>query len=203
MTATDYKVRRAIVDDVPQLVELLKATCLPAETLEKRFTEFQVVETGEGVLIGAIGLQIIGKHGELHSETYQDFSLADSLRPLLWGRLQHVAQNHGLVRLWTRETAPFWKQNGFETPDEAALEKFPEPLGEPDSKWLTLKLKEELETILSLEKEFAMFMEAEKNRTQQMFDHARTLKLVSYGLAAVLLLFVIISSILLLRQTIR
>ncbi|MFN7138473.1 MAG: hypothetical protein ACK4UN_03950 [Limisphaerales bacterium] len=200
MTATDYKVRRATTDDLAQLNELWRATLLPAELLEKRFTEFQVVEAKDGTLVGAIGLQIHQKYGNIHSETYLDFGRADTLRPMLWDRLQNVAQNHGLVRLWTQETAPFWKQHGFEAHDETAEKKFPETFGSLDGKWLTLKLKEELESLLSVDKEFELFMQSEKARTQQMFEQAKSLKVLTYLLAIGLLLFVLAASFLVIRQ---
>src|SRR5947207_1815499 len=108
-----YQVRRATVDDLPQLIVLRKAAHLPATDLEKRFTEFQVVENAEGKLAAAIGLQISQQQGLLHSEMVLDFSLADKLRPRLWERVEKVAANHGLFRVWTQETAPYWKQTGF------------------------------------------------------------------------------------------
>ncbi|MBA4148010.1 MAG: hypothetical protein H0X66_07820 [Verrucomicrobia bacterium] len=200
MTATDYKVRRATTDDLPQLIELWRATHLPVDLLEKRFTEFQVVESSDGRLLGALGLQIVQKHGNVHGETYFDFGMSDTLRPLLWGRLQSVAQNHGLVRLWTLETAPFWKQNGFVSADADVLQKFPEPFGRTDPKWLTLKLKDDLDTVLSLDKEFALFMQSEKDRTQEMFGHAKILKVVTYLIAIGLLVFVAVGAFLLFRH---
>jgi flagellar biogenesis protein FliO len=43
-----------------------------------------------------------------------------------------------------------------------------------------------VETVLSLDKEFAVFMQTEKQRTEQVFQHARTLKalvtLLAFGL---------------------
>lgn len=57
---------------------------LPADKLEKRLTEFQVIESEDGQLAGAIGLQVIRQHGLLHSEAYTDFSVADEARQLFW-----------------------------------------------------------------------------------------------------------------------
>lgn len=184
-----HQVRRATTDDLPQLVQLLKVTLLPADVLEKRFTEFQVVEATGGKLIGAIGLQIANKHGKIHSETYTDFSLSDTLRPVLMERLKNVAQNHGLVRLWTQETAPYWRQNGFDPADDDAKKKFPPMFGDVTQNWLTLKLKEELEEILSADKEFATFMESEKQRTEQMLAQAKFFHFVAYLLGGALFLF--------------
>jgi N-acetylglutamate synthase-like GNAT family acetyltransferase len=199
MNAMSYRLRRATMDDLPQLGVLLKATLLPAD-LEKRFTEFQVAESPEGNLVGALGLQVIQKQGQVHGETYLDFGLADTLRPLLWERLQTVAQNHGLVRLWTRETAPFWKQAGFAGADPEVMKKFPPGFGEQRPDWLTLKLKEDIETVLSLDKEFSLFMESEKARTEEVFAQARMLKGFAWVLTIALVLFVAIAVVFLLKN---
>src|SRR5437773_781501 len=108
MSQPEYRVRRATLDDVKTLSALWQTMRFPSGELEKRVTEFQVAESTDGKLLGALGLQIAGRQGRLHSEAFSDFALADTLRPLLWERLQAVASNHGLVRLWTQERTPFW-----------------------------------------------------------------------------------------------
>jgi N-acetylglutamate synthase-like GNAT family acetyltransferase len=200
MNATNYRVRRATVDDMGQLGPLLKATLLPSNELERRFTEFQVVEDGKGQLIGALGLQVVHKHGKVHSESYSDFGMSDRLRPLLWERIQKVASNHGLIRLWTQETAPFWKHEGFAPAVEENKALLPEPMGNKGADWLTLKLRDDPETVLSLDKEFAVFMEAEKARTEEMYSQAKFLKGIAYFLAIGLLLFVLGGAFMLFRK---
>lgn len=196
MNDSQFKVRRATVDDLPQLSQLLSASLLPTGVLEKRFTEFQVVENPDGALLAALGLQIAGRHGKVHSESFSDFALTDTLRPMLWERLQSVATNHQLVRLWTRETAPFWKQSaGFVAAEADVRTKIPAAFGPANEPWLTLKLKEDLETVLSADKEFAMFMESEKARTEEVFAHAKMLKGFAYVLAIILFLFVVAASV--------
>ena len=200
MNAADVKVRRATIDDLGQLGPLLHATLLPAAELEKRFTEFQVVEATDGRLVGALGMQIAQKHGKIHSETYSDFSQSDLLRPLLWDRLQNVAQNYGLTRLWTQETAPFWKQAGFAAADDPAAQKLPMIFGQPKQPWLTLKLKEDVETVISLDKELAVFIEAEKARTEEVMSQAKVLRGFAYLLAFGLLVFVLAGAFLLFKK---
>src|SRR5437763_4648115 len=113
MDSSNYRVRRATLDDLPQLTGLWQAMHFPSEELAKRVTEFQVAESAEGKLLGAVGLQIAERQGRVHSEAFTDFSLAEQLRPLLWERLHAVATNHGLLRLWTQEQAPFWNHCGL------------------------------------------------------------------------------------------
>jgi hypothetical protein len=162
----------------------------PVFALAKRVTEFQVAEGADGKLLGAVGLQIAEKQGLVHSEAFGDFALADQLRPLLWDRLHAVATNHGLLRIWTQEQAPFWNHCGLVKADEEALQKLPMLWRGPSSGWLTLKLKDDVEGVLSLDKEFALFMESEKQRTNRVFHQARTLKTIATLIALAVLIAV-------------
>ena len=172
----------------------------PADALSKRVTEFQVAESKDGVLAGAVGLEIAQKQGRIHSEAFTDFSLADQLRPVLWERIHAVATNHGLLRLWTQEKAPFWSHCGLSKADTDALQKLPAPWRAESSDWLTLKLKEELETLVSLDKEFAMFMDSEKQRTARAFQHAKILKVVATLIALGLFLVVLAAAFFILKR---
>src|SRR6266566_7166478 len=149
MNSSDYHVRRATLDDIGQLTALWNAMNFPAMELAKRPTEFQVTEGADGKLVGLVGLQIAERQGRIHSEAFKDFSLADQLRPILWERIHSVATNHGLLRLWTQENAPFWSHCGLVKPDPDVLQKLPAAWRGQSSDWLTLKLKEDLETLVS------------------------------------------------------
>ncbi len=186
MSSGQYRVRRATLDDVSQLTALWEAMKFPAGELARRITEFQVAEDGAGKVLGAIGLQIVQKQGRLHSEGFTDFSLAEQLRSPLWERLQSVAANHGLYRLWTQEQAPFWSRCGLQKADREALEKLPAAWRPFPGAWLTLKLKEDLEEVISADKEFALFMESEKQRSARALEQARVLKVIATVLALIL-----------------
>ncbi|MGI8966254.1 MAG: hypothetical protein ACR2H1_09240 [Limisphaerales bacterium] len=184
MNEADDRIRRATTDDVPSLIILWRTAHLPVDELEKRFTEFQLMESADGIR-GAIGLQISQQQGKIHSETFADFSEADRWRPLLWKRLQVVAQNHGLFRLWTQETAPFWSQNGFAPPAKKVLETVPADFGESKT-WLGFQLKEEKALPEAIEAAFAKFKEAEKAKTEKMQAQARLMKLLATLIAVLL-----------------
>jgi hypothetical protein len=199
MTVSNYRVRRATLDDISQLTAIWKSMGFPADELAKRVTEFQVAEGAEGKVLGAVGLQIAQRQGRVHSEGFSDFALADQLRPLLWDRAHAVATNHGLFRLWTQEQAPFWSHCGLITADAEALGKLPAAWRNSSQSWLTLKLKEDVETV-SLDKEFALFMESEKQRTQKAFEHAKILKVVATLLALAILALVMVGAFLVIRR---
>lgn len=186
MTSGTYCVRRATLDDLAPLRELWQAMNFPVADLEKRLTEFQVAEAPDGKVTGAVGLQIVEGQGLLHSEAFGDFSIADRLRPLLWNRIQSVATNHGLFRLWTCEQAPFWNHCGLVPATADVLPKLPQAWRGKAKAWLTLQLREEISPVISAEKEFAKFMEAERRRTGQAFQRARLLKFIANFIAVAL-----------------
>jgi hypothetical protein len=201
MTGLNYRVRRATLDDLGALRPIWESMRLPVANLEKRLTEFQLAEDLSGNIVGAVGFQIAGRYARIHSEAFSDFATTDAVRPLFLERVQALAMNHGIVRLWTQEQAPFWKQNGFVSAGDEILKKVPEAWANADSSWLTLPLKDE-QTIISMEKELAMFMEAERLRTSRAIQHARTLKIIATALAILLAIFVIGVGIYMLRHNV-
>ena len=176
MTTTNPQVRRATVEDLPKLVPLWQAENLPTQELEKRFKEFQVVEAPAGEIAAAVGLQVSGLEGKLHSEVFVHPEQSDAMRELLWERAQVIAQNHGLVRLWTQFSTPFWNHSGFRLAAGETLGKLPPMFGDGARPWQFLQVKDEAAPV-SLDKEFAMFKEMEKERTDKMFRQAKVLKL--------------------------
>jgi N-acetylglutamate synthase-like GNAT family acetyltransferase len=190
MNPTDYRVRRATLDDISALKALWQSMRLPAADLERRLTEFQVVEGPDGKVLGALGFQITARQACIHSEAFTDFAIADTVRPVFLKRIQSLAMNHGVIRLWTREHAPFWTHYGFQPAGAAAREKLPpawDP-GAPD--WLTFPMKDE-EAIASVDKEFAMFMASEKQRTAQSLAQAKKFKQIVTAFALLVALAVL------------
>jgi N-acetylglutamate synthase-like GNAT family acetyltransferase len=189
MALPNYRVRRATVDDLGALTALWESMNFPLQTLEKRLTEFQIAEGPQGHIAGAFGFQINGRYGLIHSEAFSDFSTADEIRSLFWQRIQPLAMNHGVVRLWTQEQSPFWSRNGFQPPTADVRQKLPEAWVDAGPNWLTLQLNDE-EVIVSLDKELAMLMQAERERTKETLEKARAFKTVVTVIAFVLVLLI-------------
>lgn len=103
------------MEDLPALQGLWQGAGLPWDELEKFITEFQVVPGEEGVLLGAVGMLVDGNQALLHSEAVRasDDDDGDELRAALWRRIQIVARNQGVHRIWTQEDAPYWLASGF------------------------------------------------------------------------------------------
>ena len=176
--SSQFKVRRATTDDRDSLKSLWRSMLLPADELEKRLTEFQVVEAADGKLLGAIGIQIVRQHARLHSESYLDFAHAEAARQLFWNRIQTLASNHGVFRLWTQESSPYWSQLGFRSAGAAKLAELPPEWQPPKGEWYLLQLKDEQAIVNALDKDFAAFMLAEKRSTERAYEQARTLKTI-------------------------
>jgi N-acetylglutamate synthase-like GNAT family acetyltransferase len=187
-----YRTRRATTDDLEQLSALWRSAHLPATELEKQFTDFQVAENTDGTVAGAIALQISGNQGKIHAEAYADFGLTDTLRPALWHRLQVVAQNHGLFRVWTQETAPYWKKDaGFTAASEEVLQKLPSAFGPPSPAWLALRLRDEGADLAELDKALAMFKEAERAKLEILQRRGKAMQIFGIVIAGLLLLFAV------------
>jgi N-acetylglutamate synthase-like GNAT family acetyltransferase len=179
MNPQTLRIRRATVDDRDALKNLWASMRLPADELEKRLTEFQVVENSGGEVVGTIGIQISKQHALLHGEGYSDFSIADAARQLFWERIQTLASNLGVFRIWTQERSPFWKSFGFQPPNAVVLARLPDEWkNEFDGGWLTFQLKNEEVIAAALEKEFAPFMAGEKSGTEKISEKAKTINLI-------------------------
>jgi N-acetylglutamate synthase-like GNAT family acetyltransferase len=197
MNSTAYCVRRATLEDLEALTALWTSMNFSATDLKNRLTEFQVAEDAGGKVVGAVGFQILQRQGLIHSEAFADFAVADHVRPLLWGRIQALAMNHGIARVWTRENAPFWTHSGFQPADASTLERLPESWDRGVPGWLTLRLKDE-EVLISLEKELALFREAEKQNTSETIAQARKVKLIVTTIGVIIALALIAAAVYLL-----
>ena len=177
------------MDDLPALKAIWLSMQLPAEQLENRLTDFQVVER-DGEVIGAIGFHIIRTAALLYGEGYSDFSVADQARELFWDRAQKLSANLGVFRLWTQENSPFWQHWGFQPASEEILARLPEPWQASEGKWLTLELKNEDVVNAALSKQFGEFSQGEKRSSTEAAVKAKkffnliAVLLILFGLAA-------------------
>lgn len=177
MSQPELRIRRATVDDRETLKTLWATVGLPVDELEKRLTEFQVVESG-GQVLGAIGVQIVQQHARLHSEDYTDYSVTDAARELFLERIQTIAANHGVFRLWTQERSPFWTRAGFLPANAETLARLPAEWNQAEGKWLSLQLKNEEVIAAALGETLSGLMDEEKKQTARVSEKAKTLKTI-------------------------
>lgn len=197
----DYRARRATTDDLGTLVGLWQRLQMPAVEMEQRFTEFQLVEDAQGRVVGAIAVQISGGEGRVHSETIPDFSMADALRPVFWERIQSIARNNGLMRLWTEETALFWKKDaGFADVGEERLKRLPEVFGSRRAGWLALQLRPEESSPEALARQVELIfatheteIKTAKLKAQEWARHGKTLTVIAVIISALLFVTALIA----------
>jgi N-acetylglutamate synthase-like GNAT family acetyltransferase len=168
MTAAPrYQARRATVEDLPQLTSLWQLEQLPAPALEKRFKEFQVVSDDTGQILGAIGLQVSGNQGLLHSESMARPEVADQVRETLWTRLQAMIHNHALERLWSPIITPYWRAKGFSPASPQQQEGVPPEFRDASSSWHVLTLRTPDESA-AIEREFARMQALQQKEKAKM-----------------------------------
>jgi N-acetylglutamate synthase-like GNAT family acetyltransferase len=183
MNPPPFQVRRAVVDDLPQLERLWQRMDFVPSELELRLTDFQVATDGQGNLLGALAFEIAGHQGRMHHEAFHDFGLADPLRGLLWKKIQLLAQNKSVFRVWTQENAPFWRNAGLQAPDREALALFPAKWSNDQGAWLTLQLRGAAAiSALAVDVEFANYVRAERERIE-----ARSKVMKNIAMAAAIL----------------
>jgi N-acetylglutamate synthase-like GNAT family acetyltransferase len=190
MLASNIQVRRATVDDLAVLRRLWEQAQMPSAQLEKRVTEFQVAESAIGELLGSVGLQVIGTHGQIHSEVYRAPELAFELQPRLWDRILILARNLGLHRLWVRGGL-FWTDQGFEAPSSEELKTLPAAFDEVEgTSWLTFKLRDENPAAISVEQEWNLFRQSQQAENQRLMHSAQVLRMLATILTVVALILV-------------
>jgi len=194
MSLSRLQARRATLDDIAALRGLWETMRYPVAELEKQLTDFQVVLDSDGKVVGTVGFRSAQRQGHIHSEAFSDFSFAERARPVLWERIQSLSNNHGIVRLWTNDSSPFWTHHGFQpaTPDN--LEKMPAPWDRTKPGWVTLQLKDE-NAIASLDKEFAMFVASEKQRSEVAMGQARTFKTIATTIVVIIIFFILAATV--------
>jgi hypothetical protein len=134
-----------------------------------------VVENN-GQFAGGIGVQIVRQHVRFYAEDYADFAIADAARKLFWERIQTLAANHGVFRVWTQETSPFWTHWGFQPANAETLERLPDEWKSSEGGWLSLELKNEDAIQSALKNQFSGFMDEEKKQTAAVAAKARKIR---------------------------
>ena len=199
MIATpQYVARRATVEDLPQLVALWRLEQLPADALEKRFTEFQVVSDETGQVLAAIGIQIVGTQGLLHGEAIAKPESADDLRERLWNRFQAIIQNHALERLWTQMNVPFWRQKGFEHAMTDQVASRPAQFFGGEREWLTKTLRA-ADANAAVERELAQLKAMQHEESARMQQRVQWAKRIALGVTVVVFLLVVAWAVVMLK----
>jgi N-acetylglutamate synthase-like GNAT family acetyltransferase len=191
----DFQVRRATLEDLPALGDLWRSMHFETQDLERRLTEFQVAVSPEGQLLGTIAFEVSGRQGRMHSEAFTDFALADALRHAFWQRIQLLSLNYGVVRVWTQETVPYWRQCGLDAPPPEKMDKLPAAWAGIPGAWLTTQLRDEDAVEHALDKEFVRFKEMEKAAGQSLIRPVKAMNTLATWLAFIIAFLVIAAAL--------
>ncbi len=179
--------RRATVEDIPALQGLWQAAGLPWEELEKFITEFQLVEDSEGNAAGAVGLLVEGTEALLHTEALRADVEADEARASLWRRIQIVARNLGVHRVWTQEDDPFWTASGFAAPSTHDLAAVRATFLGDGSGWRFVLLVDPSKANAVVQEQMALW-QAEREREAEEFQRkVKTFRAVAFLLFGIVL----------------
>ncbi len=176
--------RRATVEDLPALQALWQQAGLPWLELERFVTEFQVVPSEvEGALLAAIGLLVEGNDALLHTEAVADSEQADELRATLWRRVQIVARNQGVQRLWTQEDADYWQASGFSKAAPATVAGATATFVDKSADWRICELIDPDKAKHLVDEQMAIWQAERAQEAEALQDKIRAFRTVAFGLA--------------------
>ena len=187
MSAAGLKIRRVHVGDLNELRAVWRAAGIYSLELEKRFTEFQIVINEKADIIASFGINAQGKEAHVHSESYAPDAPREEIRELIWKRVQTLAENRGLMRLWA-DDQEFWKQQGFEKPQEKVLKRGIELFGSAMERRLTLQLRDEEDLHKLAEAQFELFQQTSQAERERILSQGNFYKNVAVAVAAFVVL---------------
>jgi N-acetylglutamate synthase-like GNAT family acetyltransferase len=178
--------RRATVEDLPALQALWQQAGLPWLELERYVTEFQVVPAEvDGTLLGAVGLLVEGNDALLHTEAVAvtGAEQADELRATLWRRVQIVARNQGVQRLWTQEDADYWQASGFSKAAPATVAGATATFVDKSAEWRICELIDPDKAKHLVDEQMAIWQAARAQEAEALQDTIRVFRTTAFGVA--------------------
>ena len=141
---------------------------LPADELEKRLDRISSRRNCGRRSCRRARRPVFRQHALLHSEGYSDFAVADAARQLFWERIQTLAANLGVFRIWTQEHSPFWKNFGFQAAERGNPRRLPDEWKMIRRRLAHAATQKRGSHHRRAGKKFAGFMDAEKKQTAQL-----------------------------------
>lgn len=183
-----YHIRRATLDDLPALKALWEVARQPGIELEKRLTQFQLVERPDGVLSGAFGFRASGLQGLLFGAAFHSPPQAIECRQVVWERIETLCRTQGVARLWLRgEPGETWRDCGFRPSRTDELKRLPPDFAAAGrGVWWTHVLRDEAVIEEALKREFGGHQATQLAQTERVQRSAAALKWVAMLIALVL-----------------
>ena len=190
MTDQTFYFRRATLEDIDILRGLWQTALFPVQDLEKRLTEFQIVEGTDGRLLGALGICVHAEEALVHHEAFTHPETEAAIRGKLWNRLKVLFGNQSAHRIWTCEKADFWKQTGFRTPTGEERTKFPANFGPGGSTLLVFPLKD-LKAERLIENKIIELQAVREVEEVQMEQKTRIIRVAAFSIAGFFMVLLI------------
>ena len=182
----EIRARRATVDDLPGLHALWQHAGLPWDQLERFVTEFILVPNDDGLPLASIGLQAEGDQGLVHSEAILPGQDDEALRAALWQRLQIIARNHGIVRLWTLEDAVFWTTR-FESAPDSVVRGLGATFADPTASWWICVLRDPERAQRLLDERMALWEAHRQSDAHQFSDTIARIRQAAFIIAGLVI----------------
>lgn len=193
MNISKFNLRRVDVDDLDDLRALWRTAGVYSLELEKRFTEFQIVVNDRAQIVAAFGVEIRGKDAHIHTEVYADPDAQAELRELVWRRVQTLAENHGLVRLWS-SADDFWRKVGFVEPNKKVRDRGGQLFETTMERRLTLQLRDEAQLQLLAETQFEMFQQSSVAERERILEQGKRYRNIAIAIAGILMIGIMIAA---------
>ena len=150
-------------------------------------------------MLAAIGIQIAGSHGLVHSESMAKPELSETLRELLWKRLQVIIQNHALERLWTQMNDVPWRDRGFAAASAEQIKTLPPLFNAGESaEWQTITLRA-ANASAAVEREMAQFKTLQQEEAARLQRRVQWMKRIALGITVAVFLLVVAWAVVLLK----
>jgi len=188
MEPSQWTARRATLEDLPALETLWQRCGLPWEQLEKFFTEFQVIAGEDSAVHAALGLLVEGSDGLVHTEAIPPSDIdPDELRAVLWRRVQIVARNQGVQRLWTQEDAPYWVASGFSAPTPAIRTEVHASFLDADPGWKIFQLVDPDKASRLVQEQLAIWQASREQESGEFLNTISTVRNAAFLITGVII----------------
>lgn len=176
---SQYRFRRANIDDVERLRDLWLRHGYDSEGLESRITEFQVALDESDTIVASIGIRNQQRQALFHHECW-GAEMTHQVRRDLAAHAIQVAERFQVWRIWTTMEDVLWSEMGFDPVKPDALEDLPQGFGDWRSGWKAYKLRSDIASDENLARQFELLKIQNQEDNHKIKQTARVVGVVGY-----------------------
>ena len=197
---SQYRFRRANVDDVERLHELWERHDFDTIPLEQRLIEFQVAVDEYDEIHAAIGIRLNQRQALFHHECWSA-EMTPQLRRELAAHALVVAERMQAWRIWILQDDVHWAEMGFDSVPPDHRENLPQGFGDWKADWKALKLKPDIASDENLARQFELLRIQSSESNEKLEKTGKLMKVLSYFLVAAIGVSVLIAALLYFQKT--